>query len=104
MPFDLDATLKAMAKAAMGVFKSETGKVRAAVKEVLEDRRQALKDIADARLRGELDDREVEIQLRDEKLAFETGMAMVKALSKASIQKASNAAFGVLMKAIGMAL
>lgn len=104
MQFDLDRTLKDMVAAAARVFKKESKTVRKAAERVLHDRREALEAIAAARLENEIDDEELEIQLRDEKLAFETGMSMVRALTKASIQKAASAAFAVLTKAIRAAL
>jgi hypothetical protein len=102
--FDLDLTLKDMAAAAAGVFEKESKKVGKAARVVLQDRREAVEAIAAARLALEIDDEELKIQLADEKLAFQTGMLMVKALTKASIQKAANAAFAVLTKAIKAAL
>ncbi|MGH9749930.1 MAG: hypothetical protein ACRD6R_08410 [Candidatus Polarisedimenticolia bacterium] len=104
MPLDLDATLKEMAAAAARVLKKDGRTVRGAMKEVLEDRRRALRAITDARLRGEIDDEELEIQLRDEQLALEAGLKMVSVLSKAAAQKAANAALNVLRKAIAAAL
>lgn len=104
MALDLDLTLKDMAAAAARVFKKESKKVGKAAERVLQDRRQALEAIAAARLANEIDDEEMEIQLVDEKLAFQTGMLMVRALTKASVQKAANAAFAALTKAIKAAL
>lgn len=104
MALDLDLTLKDMAAAAARVFKKESKKAGKAAERVLQDRREALEAIAAARLANEIDDEELEIQLVDEKLAFQTGMLMVRALTKASVQKAANAAFAALTKAIKAAL
>jgi hypothetical protein len=104
MSLDLDATLREMAAAAARVLKKEGRTVRGAMKEVLDDRRRSLQAITDARLLGEIDEEELEIQLRDEQLALEAGMKMVAVLSKAAAQKAANAALNVLRKAIATAL
>ncbi len=104
MPFDLDQTVRAMVSAAVSALGKESKKVKAAAREVLEDQRQALKDIAAARLANEIDDAELEVQLGDEQLAFQAGLSMVRALGKASIQKAANAAFDVLARAIREAI
>jgi hypothetical protein len=100
MPLDLDATLKQMATAAARALGTSAEPVKAALRDVLEDHRDALRAIADARLRGDIDDEELAVQLDDERLAIEAGMKMVKAVRKAAAQKAANAALAVLRKAI----
>jgi hypothetical protein len=101
---DLDLVLKDMAAAAARALRKESKGVRGALREVLEDRRLALAAIVDARLRGDIDDEELAIQLQDERLALEAGMKMVRVLQKAAVQKAANAALTVLRKAIAAAL
>ena len=104
MPFDLDATLKQMAAAAARTLKKDAKQVGAAMREVLEDRRRSLEAVTGARLRGEIDDAELEIQLQDEQLALEAGMKMVRALGKAAAQKAAHAALAALRKALAAAV
>jgi hypothetical protein len=104
MAFDIEATFQAMAEAAGTSLEKESQSVRDALHRVLEDQRQALADIAAARLAGDIDDEQLEVQLDDEKIAFRAGLSMVKAITKATVQKAANAAFDVLIRAIRAAI
>ena len=104
MTLDIEATFKDMARAASGVLAGESRRVRRAIEEVLEDQKEALRAIAEARLAGDIDDDEVAHQIRSERLAFRSGLAMVRAVTKASVQKAANAAFAVFIKALKAAL
>jgi len=103
MSFDLQRTLEEMVKAARKAAGRDSGKVTQAVREVLEDQRQALEAIARARLANTIDDDEMRQQLDDERLAFQAGLSMAKAMGKAAVQKAANAAFEALAKAIRQA-
>ena len=100
MSFDLQRTLERMAQAALKAAGKESGRATAAAREVLEDQRQALHAIALARLANTIDDDEMRQQLDDERLAFQAGLSMKKAIGKAAVQKAANAAFEALAKAI----
>lgn len=100
MAFDLERTLEEMADAARRALSRDAREAKAAAENVLDDQREALEAIARARLAGEIDDEQMEEQLRDEKLAFQAGLSLVRAAGKAAVQKAANAAFAVLAKAI----
>ena len=104
MPFDLAGTIQAMAEAAGASLRNESQSARDALAQVLEDQREALAAIAAARQAGDIDDEQLEDQLDDEKVAFRAGLSMVKAINKASVQKAANAAFDVLIRAIRAAI
>jgi len=104
MPFDIEATLKAMAEAAGASLLEESQSARDALGQVLEDQREAFATIAAAHQAGDIDDEQLEDQLDDEKVAFRAGLSMVKAITKASVQKAANAAFDVLIRAIRAAV
>ena len=60
MSFDLEQTLKDMLDSARGVFADEWPMVKDDMERVFNDEREALRDIADARLRNEIDDEETE--------------------------------------------
>lgn len=104
MSFDLNQTFKDMLSAAKVVFADEWSAVKDDMKRVLNDEKEALKDIAEARIRGEINDEELEEQLKDEKEAFEAGLSMVRASSKATIQRALNAASEVFWNAVRAAI
>jgi hypothetical protein len=104
MGFDSDATWKAMAGAAQTSFGEDWPAAKDAMERVLRDERQALYDIAEARINGDITDEDVESQLADEKLAFEAGLAMVQVRTKKTIENAINAAMNVLKTAIETAI
>ncbi len=104
MSFDLDATLKEMAAAARATIRGQSKQAGEALRRVLDDQKDALRQITAARIAGEIDEEELQRQLANTRLVFEAGLSMVRAVSKASIQKALDAAFDVLARAIGRAV
>lgn len=104
MSFNIEQTLKDMLNAAKGVFAEEWPMIKDDMKRVLEDEKNALLDIAEARLRGEINDEELEEQLEDEKEAFQAGLSMVRASTKATIQRAIDAVSKVFWSAVKAAV
>ena len=104
MSFNIEQTLSSMLDAAKGVFAEEWPKVKDDMKRVLEDQKDALKDIAEARLKDEINDEELKEQLEREKVAFQTGLKMVTVTTKATIQKAIDAASNVFWAAVKTAI
>lgn len=104
MPIDLDRLFKEMTRAAVGVLATESRKTRAAIAGVLADQKEAIAAIVAARLAGEIDDAEVQVQLQSERLAFRSGLAMARVAGKSAAQKAAQAAFAVLVKALRAAV
>lgn len=104
MSFDLNKTLEDMLAAAKAVFADEWPNVKDDMQRVLNDEKEALKDIAEARIRGEINDEELEEQLKDEKEAFEAGLSMARASTKATMQHALNAASEVFWNAVRAAI
>lgn len=104
MSFDLEQTLKDMLDSARGIFEDEWPMVKDDMERVFNDEREALRGIADARLRNEIDDEETEEQLNDEKEAFQAGLSMVRASREATIQRALDAASEVFWNAVKAAI
>lgn len=104
MSFNLEQTLKDMLNAAKGVFAEEWPMIKDDMKRVLEDEKNALRDIAEARLRCEINDEELEEQLKDEKEAFQAGLSMVSASTKATIQRAIDDVSKVFWSAVKTAV
>ncbi|SFB65267.1 hypothetical protein [Azotobacter beijerinckii] len=104
MAFDIEEVLDGMLDAAAGVLSAEWPKVRACVKTALEEERDALEAIAKARLNGEIDDDEMNSQLKDEKETLKAALLVCKVKGKIAAQKAANAAIKVLSDAIKAAL
>jgi len=82
----------------------ETGKgwkkIRAVSEEFAASNRERLQMIAKLHLEGELNEEEFTIRMEDEKLMLEAQLNALKVLSKATVQKAVNAAFKVFNDAI----
>ena len=100
MAFNLEATLGDMLDAAKDVVAGEWPKIKDCAKEALEEQEEALKEIAAARLRGDLNEEEMQSELEDEEKTFQAALLACKVKAKATAQEAANAAFKVLEQAI----
>jgi len=100
MAFDIGEVLEGMVEAASGVLSKEGPKIRGCIKQAFEEEREALAAIAEARLKGEIDDEDFESQLEDEKDALKAALLACKVKAKAAVQKAANAATQVFADAI----
>lgn len=98
--FDIKETLSGM----IGAIKGETGdgwkKVKAVSEQFAASNEIRLKMIADLRISGEMDDKDFAKAMNDEKDMLEAQMNAISVISKAVVQKAVNAAFGVFWKAV----
>lgn len=104
MTFDINATLSDMLNAVKGVVSGEWPKVRDCVKKALAEEQQALEDLAQARLQGEIDDATLAEQLADEKETIKAVLLVCEIMSKKMMQDAANAAIDAFNKAITGAL
>ena len=104
MSFDMDKTLDDMIGAAADVLSKDASKIKACVRRAHEESREALEDIARKRLSGAYDDDDVQSELEDEGKTLKAALLACKVQAKAAAQKAVNAAFDVLRKAIRAAL
>ena len=103
MAFNASETLRDMLAAAKDVVAGEWPKIKDCAEEALKEQEDALKEIAAARLKGELTDEEVKSQLEDEQETFEAALLACEVKTKAAAQRAANAAFKVLEEAIKVA-
>lgn len=104
MAFDIEEVLDGMFGAAAGVLSTEWSKVQACFKAAINDERDAIEAIAEARLNREIDDDEMMSQLEDEKEVLKATLLVCKVKGKIAAQKAANAAIQVLSDAIKAAL
>lgn len=104
MAFNIGEVLGGMADAIGKVLGTEWPKVRTCAKAALKDERDALEEIAKARINGEIDDAEMKSQLDDEKEALKAALLVCEVKAKVAAQKAANAAIKVLTDAIKAAL
>ncbi|HKA40121.1 MAG TPA: hypothetical protein VKD25_10140 [Burkholderiales bacterium] len=104
MSFDIDGTIKDMGNAAAAVLAGEAPKIRVCLDKALEDEKEALQMIADARLVGDITAAEMKEQIADEREALKVALLACKVKGKVAAQKAANAALKVLEKAVRTAL
>lgn len=104
MTFQIDAVVDQMVAAVAGEVSEGWDDVQNCVKAAFEAEKQALADIAKARIAGEIDDKEAQRQLADEEEVLEAELLVCQIKAKVSAQKAANAAIKVLNDAIGEAL
>lgn len=104
MAFDVGAVLKEMAAAASEVLATEGPKVKACLKKAIEEEKDALQAIANARIAGEIDADDMKSQIADEKEALKAALLVCQVKGKLAAQKAANAAIKVFTDAIKIAL
>jgi hypothetical protein len=100
MAFDSSETLREMMAAAQDVVAGEWPKIKDCAQDALKDQEDALKDIAEARIKGDIDENEMQSEIEDERKAFEAALLACEVTAKATAQQAANAAFKVLEQAI----
>jgi hypothetical protein len=104
MSFNIEKTLTDMVKSAGDVLSDQGLKAKGPVEQVLRDHKEALQEIAEARIKGDIDDDDLKDQLKDEQQAFQAGLSMVRAEEKATVQDAMNIALDTFRKAVRAAL
>lgn len=104
MAFNIETTIEDMAGAISGVMAGEWGGIKDCVQQALKEEKEALADIADARVAGDINDAEMKSQLEDEKVALEAALLACRVKAKVAAQNAANAAIDVLKSAIKAAL
>lgn len=104
MAFDIDQVVDDMVAAVAGEVKEGWADVQQCVRDAFQREKQALADIAQARIAGAIDDDEAKSQIDDEKDVLEAELLVCQIKAKVSAQQAVNAAIKVLNNAIGEAL
>ena len=104
MSFDIEGTIGDMTSAISAVISDEWPGVEGCVKKALDDEKDALADIAKARIDGEIDDEDLISQIEDEKVALEAAMLACNVKAKIMAQNAANSAMDVLKEAIKVVL
>jgi len=100
MSFDIDTTITGMISAISEVIPGDWEGVKDCVEKALKEEKEALSDIAAARLAGDINDEEMKSQLEDEKVALEAAFLACQVKAKVMAQNAANAAITVLKNAI----
>ena len=103
MSFNIEKTIKEMTSAISGVVSGEWSGIKDCVEKAIDDEKEALSDIAEARINDDIDDEDMKSHLDDEKIALEAALLACKVQAKVMAQKAANAAIEVLKQAINAA-
>lgn len=104
MSFDIDAVLRDMLSAMKESVDADWDDVKGYAKQVLENEKEALSELAEQRLRGEITEEELKSELEDEKDTVKAEMKAIQVMNKAMAQRAANAAIDVLFNAIKAAI
>jgi len=104
MSFDIEAVLNDMLAAVNNSVDADWGDIKGYAKQILENEKDTVKDLAEQRLRGELTEEELKSELEDEKDTVEAEFKAVQVMTEAMAQKAANAAIDVIFKAIKAAI
>ena len=100
----MEGTIGDMTAAISGIISDEWSGVEGCVKKALADEKDALADIAKARIDGEIDDEDLKSHLEDEKVVLEAALLACKVRAKIMVQNAANSAIDVLKEAIKVAI
>ncbi|MCL4483227.1 MAG: hypothetical protein M1445_11590 [Bacteroidetes bacterium] len=104
MSFDINGVLADMASAMKGAVGDNWEKVKPTADLFLQRKKERLELLAELRITGELSPEKFESRLQDEKLVAEAELNAVSVISKATAQRAANAAMEVVGKAVATAI
>jgi len=104
METEIDVLLDGMLSAIQNEAGKNWGKVQGTARQILENAKARLGLLTEFRLTNQITQAEFESRLEDEKLMLEAGLNTLAVLTKVAVQNAANAAFGVLLKAVEVAL
>ncbi len=96
----MDDTLQKMLEAARKSFAEGGAKVKSCMTDALREEMKAFQDIAEARIRGEISEEDLESQLDDERRTLEASFLACRVESKVAIQNAANAAIEAFTDAL----
>lgn len=104
MAFDIGAVLKDMTATASDMLSTEGPRVKECVKKAIEAEKDALDEIAKARIAGEITVDDMKSQIANEKDALKAALLVCQVKGKLAAQKAVNAAIKVFIDAVKVAL
>ena len=104
MGFNINQVMEDMANAMANTVKDGIGDIGDSAKNILDSEKEALKELGEARLRGEIDDAAFEREIEREKKVVEAELLTVQIMTKAMAQKAVNAAIDIFVGAVKAAL
>lgn len=104
MSFDIDEVLVHMLSAMKDSVDVDWDNVKGYAKQVLENEKEVLSELAEQRFKGEITEEELRSELDDEKDTVEAEMKAIEIMTEAMAQRAANAAIDTLFNAIKTAI
>ncbi len=104
MSFDIGAVLGDMTDAVRNAVSDDSGKVGGYAKRIMENEREALEELAQARFSGKIAEDEFNEEVEREKKVIEAGLLTLEIMTKAMAQKAVNSAIDVFVKAVKLVI
>jgi len=104
MSFDIDQLLKDMTNAVADVVKDDSSSIKDYSRELFDNEKQSLKELAEARIRKDIDEEIFNRELAREKKVLEIELLTISIMNKAMAQKATNAALDIFVKAVKTAI
>lgn len=104
MSFDIDAVIGDMLAAVKDSVDADWDDIKGYAKQILENEKEALAELAEQRLRGEITEDELNSELEDEKDTVEAEFKAIQVMTKAMAQRAANAVIDVLFNAVKAAI
>lgn len=104
MSFDIAKVLQDMTTAVKDTVQEEVGDISQYAKQIMENEKESLEELASARLSGEIDDDIFKREIERERTVVETELLTIEVMTKALSQKAVNAAIDVFIQAVKLAL
>jgi hypothetical protein len=104
MNFDINEILVDMLAAIKGTVEDNWDEVESTANQFLQREKERLSLLAELRINNELSQEKFESRLADEKLIVEAELNAIAVISKATAQKAANAAIDILVKAVKVSI
>ncbi len=104
MSFNIEEVLKDMVDAISDSVKEDAGDIKSYAKEILENKKESLQELGEARINNEIDDTVFDREIEREKQVVEAELITIEIMTQALAQKAINAAIDVFVKAVKVAI
>ena len=100
MSFDIESVSKQMVSAISDFVKDDVGEIKQYADTIIKNEKDSLKELAEARIQGQITDDVFDREIEREKKVVETELLTIRLMTKASAQKAVNSAVNVFVAAV----
>lgn len=104
MSFDIERVLKDMIDAISDSAEEDIGDIREYAEAIIKNEKESLKELAEARVAGDISDEIFDRELKREKKIVEIELLTIELMTRAAAQKALNAAVDIFVNAVKTAL